>query len=64
MAKSAENSQAKTLRVATVQFQHAPGDKAANLDVIRSFVERAATQRVQLICFPVVGQREYRFNPA
>jgi len=46
------SSQPKTLRVAAVQFQHAPGDKAANLAVIRQFVERAASQAVQLICFP------------
>ena len=52
MAEPAENSPAKTLRVAAVQFQHAPGDKSANLDVIRRFVEQAAAQRVQLICFP------------
>ena len=44
--------QAKTLRVAAVQFQHAAGDKSANLDAIRSFVEQAAAGRVQLICFP------------
>ena len=52
MAEPAEKSPAKTLRVAAVQFQHAPGDKPANLDVIRRFVEQAAAQRVQLICFP------------
>jgi len=44
--------EAKTLRVAAVQFQHVPGDKVANLAVIRAFVEHAAEQEVQLICFP------------
>lgn len=44
--------EAKTLRVASVQFQHAPGDKAANLATVESFVQRAAQRDVQLICFP------------
>jgi predicted amidohydrolase len=35
-----------------VQFQHAPGDKQANLRKIRSFVEQAAARRVELIAFP------------
>lgn len=43
---------AKTLRIAAVQFQHAPGHKSANLAVIRRFVEQAAAQNVELICFP------------
>ncbi|MBA3312891.1 MAG: acyltransferase [Planctomycetaceae bacterium] len=42
----------QNLRAAAVQFQHRPGDKATNLDVIRSFVERAVAQRVDLIAFP------------
>jgi predicted amidohydrolase len=41
-----------SLRVAAVQFQHAPGDKPANLDIIGRFVEQAAERQVQLICFP------------
>ncbi len=44
--------EAKTLRVAAVQFQHAPGDKSANMAMIRRFVEQAAAQNVELICFP------------
>ena len=40
------------LRVAAVQFQHAPGDKALNLQIMGEFVERAAERQVQLICFP------------
>jgi predicted amidohydrolase len=40
------------IRVASVQFQHSPGDKAANLGKIRAFVERAAASRVELIAFP------------
>jgi predicted amidohydrolase len=41
----------KNIRVASVQFQHAPGDKQANLATIRRFVEQAATQEVKLIVF-------------
>ena len=42
----------KTLRAAAVQFQHMPGDKQANLNVVREFVARAAADGVQLIGFP------------
>ena len=42
----------RRLRVATVQFQHAPGDKGANLAIIHRFVQHAAEQDVQMICFP------------
>lgn len=42
----------KNIRVASVQFQHAPGDKPANLEKIRAFVSQAAAQRVELIAFP------------
>ena len=40
------------LRVASVQFQHAHADKAANLQTVRSFVQQAREQRVELIIFP------------
>ena len=40
------------LRVAAVQFQHAPGDKAYNLSVMRRFIENAHAQQVELIVFP------------
>jgi predicted amidohydrolase len=42
----------KNLRAASVQFQHAPGDKRANLEKIRGFVERASREGVELIAFP------------
>ncbi len=42
----------RDLRAAAVQFQHAPGDKAANMEIIRAFVHDAAAQRVNLIAFP------------
>jgi N-carbamoylputrescine amidase len=40
------------VRAAAVQFEHAAGDKRANLEKIRAFVERAAKERVELILFP------------
>lgn len=42
----------QNLRVAAVQFQHRPGDKVANLGVIRDFIDQAAARRVDLIAFP------------
>jgi predicted amidohydrolase len=42
----------KKIRAASVQFQHAPGDRPANLAKVRSFVERAAAAGVELIAFP------------
>jgi predicted amidohydrolase len=42
----------RDIRVAAVQFQHAAGDKAANLATIERFVRSAAEQRVEIICFP------------
>ena len=42
----------ENIRAAAVQFQHTPGDKTANLDVIRAFVEEAAAQQVDMIAFP------------
>lgn len=42
----------QNLRAAAVQFQHRPGDKRANLDILRAFVDRAAEERVDLIAFP------------
>lgn len=42
----------RNLRVASVQFQHAPGDKPHNLSVIKRFVEQAADAGVELVLFP------------
>ncbi|HUV06199.1 MAG TPA: nitrilase family protein [Spirochaetia bacterium] len=42
----------KDMKAGAVQFMHAPGDKRANLDTIRSFVEEAAQKQVQLLIFP------------
>ena len=40
------------IKAASIQFNHAPGDKAFNLERIRSFVEDAAAQGVDLAVFP------------
>lgn len=40
------------IRAAAVQFNHKPGDKAANLRIISEFVEKAAAADVDLLVFP------------
>ena len=40
------------LKAASVQFNHAPGDKTFNIGRIRSFVQDAAEQGVDLLVFP------------
>ena len=42
----------RNVRVAAVQFQHAPGDKGYNLGRIRHFVTEAARASVEIIAFP------------
>jgi predicted amidohydrolase len=42
----------RVLRVASVQFESAPGDKEANFRKIEAFTEQAAKQSVQLLVFP------------
>lgn len=42
----------RDIRVATVQFQHAPGDRSYNLGRIRHFVAEAARAGVEIIGFP------------
>jgi predicted amidohydrolase len=42
----------RDIRVATVQFQHAPGDKAYNLGRIREFVGEGARAGAEIIAFP------------
>ncbi|HET7214805.1 MAG TPA: nitrilase-related carbon-nitrogen hydrolase, partial [Terriglobia bacterium] len=42
----------RNIRVASVQFEHAAGDKRANLGKVRGFVEQAAREQVELILFP------------
>jgi predicted amidohydrolase len=42
----------RNIRVAAVQFEHAPGNKAANLEKVERFVELAAARGVEIIAFP------------
>jgi predicted amidohydrolase len=42
----------RNIRVAAVQFEHAPGDKKKNLAKIQGFVEAAAGRKVEIIAFP------------
>ena len=42
----------QNIRAASVQFNHAPGDKTANMRKIHSFVEDAAEQQVELLVLP------------
>ena len=42
----------RDIRVATVQFQHQPGNKDYNLGCVRQFVAEAAQKKVEIIAFP------------
>src|SRR5437867_3668445 len=42
----------RDIRVAAVQFEHAPSDKRANLRKIESFAEQAAARGVEIVAFP------------
>ena len=42
----------RNIRVAAVQFEHAAGDKQANCDTIRAFVEQAGARGVEIMAFP------------
>ncbi len=42
----------RDIRVATVQFQHAPGDKSWNLERVRHFVAEAARAGAEIVVFP------------
>ena len=42
----------ETIRAAAVQFNHAPGDKSANMTRIREFVTDAASRGVELLALP------------
>ncbi len=51
----------RNVTVAAAQFEHAPGDKHANLAKIRGFVEKAARRNVQIIAFPECCMTGYWF---
>lgn len=42
----------KDIKAASVQFNHLPGDKDGNMEIVRGFIERAADQHVDLLVFP------------
>lgn len=42
----------RDIRVASVQFEHSSGNKAANLTKIKSFTEQAVKENVEMIVFP------------
>jgi len=42
----------KKLRVASVQFEHASGDKSANMGKVRAFAKRAAAYGAEIVVFP------------
>ncbi len=42
----------KTIRAASVQFEHVPGDKRANMVKIDNFLDKAARNGVEIIVFP------------
>ena len=42
----------KRLKAATVQFNHLPGNKPANMEKIRAFVGRAVDAQVDILTFP------------
>ena len=51
----------KNIRVASVQFEHVPSDKQANLTKIENFVRQAASLDVELIVFPEACITGYLF---
>jgi len=42
----------RNVRVGSVQFEHASGDKAANFHTIHTFMEQASARGVEMIAFP------------
>ena len=46
------NRRVKDLRAASVQFQHVPGDKAANLATVREWTAKAEAVAAELVIFP------------
>lgn len=46
------NRRVKDLRAASVQFQHVPGDKEANLATVREWTAQAAAAGAELVIFP------------
>ena len=51
----------KDTKVASVQFEHVPGDKRANLEKVRRFTAEATEQDVELVIFPEMCITGYWF---
>ena len=51
----------KNTKVASVQFEHSPGDKQANLNKVRLFTVRAAEQGAELVVCPEMCVTGYWF---
>ncbi|GAI73118.1 unnamed protein product, partial [marine sediment metagenome] len=51
----------KNIRAASIQFEHVPSDKQANLAKIEYFVRQAAGQGVELVVFPEACITGYLF---
>ncbi len=51
----------RDIRVASVQFEHAPGDKDANFAKIRRFAGEAAERGVEIVAFPECCTTGYWF---
>ena len=51
----------KDTKVASVQFEHVPGDKQANLEKVRRFTAEAMEQDVELVVFPEMCITGYWF---
>src|SRR5258705_5765225 len=49
----------RDIRVATVQFQHQPGDKRYSVDRVRHCVREAAESALEVIAFPEMGVTGY-----
>lgn len=52
MKRDSTSNDPRTLRVAAVQFESAPGDKEANFRKVEKFLEQAVAQAVELVVFP------------
>ena len=52
MGRLAIESARERSRAASVQFQHVPGDKAANLATVRAWMAQAAAAGAELVIFP------------
>lgn len=52
------------IQAASIQFQHRPGDKGANLQRIAEFAAQAASRKVQLAVFPEMASPDTGMSSA